>query len=174
MWCWAARLWTLPTEMVYFQVLDLKSRGSGLHLVSSFGTWKRGHFTLCPQATSQLLSTMKHVLQPHTASSFPLLYGIHWQLPVDHGVVLVAPYAPFPECFGGSFGFCSQWFSFLFSFFFLKIYWLIWERECSHEVGGGQREREHKTDSLLSVRPTWGLISSPWDCDLSRNQEWEA
>ena len=50
----------------------------------------------------------------------------------------------------------------------LSLNLFIWERE----KGEGQRERENLKKALYTVRsPTWGLISPPWDHDLSWNQE---
>lgn len=54
--------------------------------------------------------------------------------------------------------------------YFLKIYFLfIWEREsvCAR-IGGGQRKRENLKQIPHWVQtPTWGLISGPWDHDLT-------
>ena len=44
-------------------------------------------------------------------------------------------------------------------------------------LGGGaekEGETESEADSALSMELMEGLISQPWDHDLSRNQEWDA
>ena len=55
----------------------------------------------------------------------------------------------------------------------LKIYLLTWERERAQVEGGaeGEGQWESQADYLLSVEPDGGLDPTPWDHDLSWNQE---
>ena len=119
------RLWALPTEMVYFQALDLKSHGSGPHLERiCFLSW---YLAMGPFHTV-------------TPGYFPasIYYEACSQLPTLHSIpaslfiwyILAAPSGPqtvslpllllmlLSQNALGSFGFCSQWFSFLFYFIF--------------------------------------------------------
>ena len=61
---------------------------------------------------------------------------------------------------------------FIFSFFKDFIYFFILKREREHvwEQGEGQSENLKQTPHWVR-RPTQGLISQPWDHDLSQNQE---
>ena len=66
--------------------------------------------------------------------------------------------------------------------FFRKIYSFIWESVCKWAKagagGGAETEKESQAESPLSLEPDMGqmqgLISWPWNHDLSQNQELDA
>lgn len=57
--------------------------------------------------------------------------------------------------------------------FFLKIYLFIF-RERKRVEGRGTGRKNLKQTPHWAWNPMQGLISQPWDCDLSRNQESDA